>query len=241
MPKSPVVLCYDGGVSNEPDAYAVNSSAAVLFLTYDCTPDHGSSMGNFYHKTLPSVLADMLYGVKTPSGKTVFEMAWTSEDAELDWGELQFDTGVDTKTRLYMAAVARNNPTADLPTNLGDVMYPAHFGMRYDQPADITCNTLIAPQGVREVSEETSSGTRMATKVLNLAKAGETFEINFIAENNGADGYINVEVLVDGELAATKMIAVSAGSFRVVTIPLTLDAGEHVITVGGMTANLTVE
>ena len=61
------------------------------------------------------------------------------------------------------------------------------------------------------------------------------------AENNGADGYINVEVLVDGELAATKMIAVSAGSFRVVTIPLTLDAGEHVITVGGMTANLTVE
>jgi len=25
------------------------------------------------------------------------------------------------------------------------------------------------------------------------------------------------------------------------TIPLTLDAGEHVITVGGMTANLTVE
>ena len=48
-------------------------------------------------------------------------------------------------------------------------------------------------------------------------------------------------VLVDGELAATKMIAVSAGSFRVVTIPLTLDAGEHVITVGGMTANLTVE
>ena len=190
---------------------------------------------------LLSVLADMLYGVKAPSGKTVFEMAWTSEDAELDWGELQFDTGVDTKTRLYMAAVVRNNPTADLPTNLGDVMYPAHFGMRYDQPADITCNTLIAPQGVREVSEETSSGTRMATKVLNLAKAGETFEINFIAENNGADGYINVEVLVDGELAATKMIAVSAGSFRVVTIPLTLDAGEHVITVGGMTANLTVE
>lgn len=38
--EKPVVLCYDGGVSNEPDAYAVNSSAAVLFLTYDCTPDH---------------------------------------------------------------------------------------------------------------------------------------------------------------------------------------------------------
>ena len=78
-------------------------------------------------------------------------------------------------------------------------------------------------------------------KTEKVLKAGETFEINFIAENNGADGYINVEVLVDGELAAPKMIAVSAGSFRVVTIPLTLDAGEHVITVGGMTANLTVE
>lgn len=78
-------------------------------------------------------------------------------------------------------------------------------------------------------------------KTEKVLKAGETFEINFIAENNGADGYINVEVMVDGELAATKMIAVSAGSFRVVTIPLTLDAGEHVITVGGMTANLTVE
>lgn len=59
-------------------------------------------------------------------------------------------------------------------------------------------------------------------KTEKVLKAGETFEINFIAENNGADGYINVEVLVDGELVATKMIAVSAGSFRVVTIPLTL-------------------
>lgn len=237
----PVVLVYDGGVSNEPDAYAVESSAAVLFLTYDCTPDHGSSMGNFYHKTLPSVLADMLYGEKEPAGSLVFEIAWNSDDALLDWGELQRDTGVDAKTRLYMAAMARNNPTVEMPTNLGDVMYTADFGMRYGQAADIVCDTLVLPQAVVTEEQETSSGTQMSSFAKNLAKAGEPFEISFIAQNNGADGHVNADVYVDGQLAASKFVALDGGQFRVISIELTLEAGEHEISVCGMTGTITLE
>ena len=69
----------------------------------------------------------------------------------------------------------------------------------------MTCRQFPNLTYVREVSEETSSGTRMATKVLNLAKAGETFEINFIAENNGADGnYVTERKDARGKIVRTE-------------------------------------
>ena len=240
--EKPVVLVYDGGVSNEPDAWAVTNSDAVLFLTYDCTPDHGSSMGNIYHKTLPSVLADMLYGEKEPTGSLVFEIAWTSEDATLDWGELQLDTGVSTETRLYMAAAARNNPTIEMPNNLGDVMYTTNFGMNYTDKADIVCDTLVVPQTVVSWEEETSSGVQTQTAARDVIYAGQPFSIYFIAQNNGeGDGIVNAVVTDNGEPVAEKMVALDAGQFRVISIELTLEAGEHQIEVLGMTKPLTVQ
>ena len=239
----PLVLLYDGGVSNEPDAWAIENSAAVLFLTYDCTPDHGSSMGNFYHKTLPSVIADMLFGTKEPTGSTVFEIARTSDDANLDWGELQFDTGVDIPTRLYMAATVRNNPTAALPTNLGDVIIPVGFGMRYGENADIDINTLVCQQSVEEVVTDMGSMTSTSISAVNkTVTSGEPFSVYMLAENHGADGSATVEVMENGQVIASKYISVEGGSFIVVTMDVVLEgSGEHTLTVGDNTLVITVE
>lgn len=239
----PMILLFDGGVSNEPNAWAIENSAAVLFLTYDTTPDHGSSMGNFYHKTLPSVIADMLYGTKEPSGSTVYEIARSDDDAVLDWGELQFDTGVDMTTRLYMAATVRQNPTAELPTNLGDVIIPVGFGMRYGQDADIEINTLVTDQVVGEVVTVSMWGESTTSGAVNKTVAsGETAKLYMIAENHGADGSTTVEVMEGDQVLATKYISVEAGSFVVVTIDVTLEgAGEHTLTVGNNSIVITVE
>ena len=239
----PLVLLFDGGVSNEPDAWAIENSAAVMFLTYDCTPDHGSSMGNFYHKTLPSVIADMLFGEKEPTGSTVFEIGRTSDDAVLDWGELQFDTGVDMTTRLYMAETVRRNPTAELPTNLGDVVAPVGFGMRYGQNADIVVNTLVTDQTVGEVTQETMFGTRTSYQAVNATVAsGENATLYMIAENHGADGTVKLDVMEGDQVLVSKYISVEGGSFVVVTIEVPLEgAGEHTLTVGGNTIVITVE
>lgn len=239
----PLVLLFDGGVSNEPDAWAIENSAAVMFLTYDCTPDHGSSMGNFYHKTLPSVIADMLFGEKEPTGSTVFEIGRTSDEAVLDWGELQFDTGVDMTTRLYMAETVRRNPTAELPTNLGDVVAPVGFGMRYGQNADIVVNTLVTDQAVGEVTQETMFGTRTSYQAVNATVAsGESATLYMIAENHGADGTVKLDVMEGDQVLASKYISVEGGSFVVVTIEVPLEgAGEHTLTVGGNTIVITVE
>ncbi|MBR5345036.1 MAG: hypothetical protein IK127_04350 [Clostridia bacterium] len=236
-----LVLVYDGGVSNEPGSWAVLNSDAVLFLTYDCTPDHGSSMGNIYHKTLPSVIADMLFGEKEPTGKLVFEMPWSTEDATLDWGELQLDTGVDTPTRLYMAATVRNNPSALLPNNLGDVMFTTEFGMNYTDKADIKCDTLVVPQTVESWEEEGSSGVQTKTAARDVIYAGQPFCIYFIAQNFGeGDGIVNAVVNDNGAPVAEKMIALTAGQFRVISIELVLEAGTHEIEVLGMTKTLEV-
>lgn len=239
----PLVLLFEGAVSTEPDAWAIENSSAILFLTYDCTPDHGSSMGNFYHKTLPSVIADMLFGTKEPTGSTVFEIARTSDDANLDWGELQFDTGVDIPTRLYMAATVRNNPTAALPTNLGDVIIPVGFGMRYGENADIDINTLVCQQSVEEVVTDMGSSTSTSISAVNkTVTSGEPFSVYMLAENHGADGSATVEVMENGQVIASKYISVEGGSFVVVTMDVVLEgAGEHTLTVGDNTLVITVE
>lgn len=238
----PLVLLYEGGVSNEPDAWAIENSAAVMLLTYDCTPDHGSSMGNFYHKTLPSVIADMLFGEKEPTGSLVFELARTTDDAINDWGELQFDTGVDMTTRLYMAAVVRANPTAQLPTNLGDVVAPVGFGMRYGQKAEISVNTLVTDREAQIVVTESNGSTRESTLSVNKAvHDGEAVTLYMIAQNDGADGSATIEVKENGEVVAQKYVSIEGGSFTVVTIDVPLSgAGEHTLTVGENAIVVTV-
>lgn len=215
----------------EPNAAAVESCDALLYTTYRCATDHGSSYGDFFTTILPSVLADVLYGEKQPTGRLVFEIGRTAEDALLDWGDLHYDTGVSAENRLYMMQMVRNNPVAAIPNNLGDVLYTSNFGMQYDKAADINANTLVLP---REIVDGNS--------VVATQKSGEPFAIRFVLQNDGADGYVNADVYDGENVVASKFMALEGNQFRVVTIEVTLEgAGEHNISVCGLNATVTVE
>ena len=93
-----------------------------------------------------------LFGEREPAGSLVFEIGRTAADNLLDWGELGLDRGVDTRTRLYMAGLVRQNPQVLQPSNLGDVLFPQNFGMRYgERPISI-----LAPLWCPGLSAETA-------------------------------------------------------------------------------------
>ena len=243
----PMILVWEGtvgrtGAQGEPYLAQVAPSAAVLMQTYSNTPDHGSSVGSFYRYVTPSITADMLFGEKEPAGSTVFEVPYEAVDYNVSWGDLQDDIGVDNATRLYMAMLARENPSIDMPNNLGDVLYTTHFGMSYSKPAQIEVSLLTVP--MTAISTQTENNGRVTTTVVRqpaTQKAGIPFEINFVAKNNGGDGHVTVNVLDGDTKIAEKFVAVDEGQFRVISINLNLEAGEHVIKVGDMSATIIVE
>ena len=238
----PVVTIFEGTVSSEPELQQFVDANALLMQTYNNTPDHGSSVGSFYRYVTPSVTVEMLYGEKEPAGKTLFELAYESIEKTLSWGELQDDIGVDSKTRLYMAMMAKRDPHVDMPSNLGDVIVTTDFGIRYANPADIELSLLTVPKTTVETEVESRGSTRIQTSVVNASpKAGEPFEINFVAENNGGDGMITAQVLDGDTVIAEKVIGLTEGQFRVITMNLVLEAGEHTITVGDMSETIVVE
>ena len=238
----PIVLIYEGTVSSEPGLEQVMAADALIMQTYVNTPDHGSSVGSFYRYVTPSTTAQMLFGEKEPGGSTLYETAYNKADYTLSWGELQDDIGVDDATRLYMAMLAKENPTIDMPNNLGDVLWTTDYGMNYSDPADIELSLLTVPQTTEEMEVEGRWGTSIQTVAVTATqKAGVPFEINFVAKNNGGDGHVTVQVMDGENVAAEKFVALDADQFRVITVELTLEAGEHVISVGDMSATVVVE
>ena len=240
----PVVLIVEASndYTSEPSTYEVENCDAILMQTYDSSPDHGSTLEGFYHYCHPEVTADMLFGARVPSGSLVYEIGRTEDDYILSWGDLQLDIAADDATRLYLAAAIRNDPDMLVPNNLGDVLYTSNFGMTYGEQPDFDFNTLIVPKEIQEVEEESRGSMRTVTKAVEKVQtAGEPFEISFIAQNNGADGYFYADVYDGDELIASKFMALDAGQFRIVTIELTLDAGVHEISVCGLTKTITVE
>ena len=239
----PVVTVFEGTVSSEPELQAFIDANALLMQTYNNTPDHGSSVGAFYRYVTPTVTAQMLFGEKEPAGKTLFELGYDSEAKVVSWGELQDDIGVDAKTRLYMAMLVKNDPHFEMPNNLGDVIVTTDFGIQYSNPADIELSLLTVPQKADIVEVEISAGsTSQQTSVVNASpKAGEPFEINFVANNKGGAGLITVQVLDGDAVVAEKVFGLAEGQFRVITMNLVLEAGEHTITVGGMSQKIVVE
>ena len=108
--------------------------------------------------------------------------------------------------------------------------------------ADIKCDTLVISQTVISWEEEGSSGVQTQTAARNVVAPGQPFNLYFIAQNFGAgDGTLNAVVTDNGEPIAEKMIALTAGQFRVITIEITLEAGAHDIEVLGMTMHLDVQ
>lgn len=243
----PLVLIYEGtvgrnGAQAEPYYAQVAVSNAVLMQTYSNTPDHGSSVGSFYRYVTPSVTAQMLFGEKDPSGSTVFEVPYAAEDAYTSWGELQMDIAVDEPTRLYMAMLAKENPNIVMPNNLGDVLYTTNFSMSYANPADIQLSLLTAPEVGEAVTTENNGRTSTSIEVSNAKqKAGVPFEVYFVAQNNGGDGHVTAQIMEGDTVLAEKFVALDAGQFRVITMELTLDAGEHTISLGDMTTTIVVE
>lgn len=237
----PIVLIFEGTVTAEPGLEQVQTSNAILMQTYSNTPDHGSNVGSFYRYAAPSVTADMLFGTSEPSGSTLYETAYNTGDYELSWGELQNDIGVDQQTRLYMAMMAKEDPAIDMPNNLGDVLWTTDYGMSYSNPADIQLSLLTVPQTTEEQEVETRGGTAIELVPVNAPQqAGVPFEVSFVAKNNGGDGHMTVQVMDGENVAAEKFVALDEGQFRVITVELTLEAGEHTITVGDMSQTITV-
>lgn len=243
----PLVLIFEGtigrsGAQGEPYYAQVSLSNAVLMQTYNNTPDHGSSVGAFYRYATPSVTAEMLFGDKEPAGSTVFEVPFDEQDAYISWGELQMDIAVDDATRLYMAMLAKENPTIVMPNNLGDVLYTTDFGMSYSKPADIELSLLTVPQVGEAVTTENNGRTSTSIVKSNaVQKAGVPFEINFVAKNNGGDGHVTAQIMDGDSVIAEKFVAVDEGQFRVITIEITLEAGEHTISLGDMSTTIVVE
>lgn len=238
----PIVLVFEGTVDTEPGLEEVENSDAILMQTYSNTPDHGSSVGSFYRYAAPEVTASMLFGEKEPMGSTVYETAYDADAYTLSWGELQNDIGVDAQTRLYMAMMAKKNPTIDMPNNLGDVLWTTNYGMSYHNPAAIELSLLTVPQTVIDVEATSKRGINLgkAAAIANQ-KAGVPFEICFVAQNNGGDGHVTVQVMDGDKIAAEKFVALDQDQFRVITVALTLEAGEHTITVGDMSETIIVE
>ena len=75
----------------------------------------------------------------------------------------------------------------------------------------------------------------------NKAIAGEPFNVYCLLRNVGADDITTVQVKANDKVVAEKLYTVCGGTWRVVEIPLTLDAGTYTIELGGMTQTLTVE
>ncbi len=243
----PVVLIFEGtvgrnGAAGEPYFAQVKDAAAVLLQTYNNTPDHGSSVGSFYRYVDPAITAEMLFGEKDPGGKLVFEVPYEAMDGYVSWGELQNDIGVDTATRLYMAMLAKENPEIEMPRNLGDVLYTSEYGMNYAKPADIKLSLLTVEQTAEAVTTENNGRVSTTINVFNKTqKAGVPFAISFVVTNDGGAGHVNVQVK-DGEtVLAEKFVTVAEGAWRVITMEITLEAGEHTIDVNGLTTTITAE
>lgn len=238
----PVVFVAQGTVSEFPNGFMIENSTALMMTTYNCTPDHGSSMGNFFHYTLPSVLADMVFGEKEPTGRLLYNIARTDDDENLDWGELQYDYGMDIGTRLYIAATVRANPRAEIPTNLGDVIYEAGFGMRYAATPAFDVNTVVTRQVLNTVTTESNGSASTSVSSVNQpVVSGEPFPVYMIVENGGADGTNFIEIREGDTLLASKYITVKGGSFIVVKMEVAVEgAGEHTLSVAGNLLTVTV-
>ena len=103
-----------------------------------------------------------------------------------------------------------------------------------------SCLCLILPTVQLTEEVESGSSTTTQTTLVNETKAGEPFSVYALLRNNGADGLTTVQAKANGEVVAEKIMTVEGGSWRVVQMELTLDAGEYTIEVGDQTGTITI-
>lgn len=234
----PIVLSLNG---TEPDVYSLTNADAVLYLSYSQAADHGSTEGGFVTGTSPWIYADLIFGDRQPGGIINKEIARDELSDDAQWKDLAGDQGAPAYVRLIVQALMEDDPNHASPNNYGDPLVTYQFGMSYGQDPDFKYSCLILPIA-QEVREEEGSSGNINTVVYttNVAKAGEPFTIYALLRNNGADGFTIAQATANGEVVAEKIMTVEGGSWRVLQMDLTLEAGEYTIEVGGLTGTITV-
>ena len=236
--EKPIVLTLN---TTKPTQYAIESANALLYLSYSQGADHGSTEGGFVTTTAPWVYVNLLYGVVEPGGVINKEIARDVVADNEQWKDLAGDQGASPYVRLMVQATMEDDPNHASPRNWGDPLVSYHYGMHYGQNPEFKYSCLILPlmQETKEV--ESGSSTSTQTTVWNQAKAGEPFTVYALLRNTGADGITTVQAKANGEVVAEKIMTVEGGSWRVVQMDITLDAGEYTIDIGGQTSAITIE
>lgn len=234
----PIVLTLN---TTKPTEYAIQSADALLYLSYSQAADHGSTEGGFVVTTAPWIYVDLLYGDVQPGGIITKEIARNEFEDEAQWKDLAGDQGASPYVRLMVQATMEDAENHASPTNWGDPLVTYKFGMSYGAQPDFNYSCLILPFTQERFEEEGSSGITVSVVNTQEAKAGEPFTIYALLRNNGADGITTVQAKANDEVVAEKIMSVEGGSWRVIQMDLTLDAGEYTIDIGGQTGTITIQ
>lgn len=233
----PIVLT----LTSKANEYALVNANAVIYMPFSQQPDHGSGEEGFIYGTEPWVYADLLFGVREPEGIIQKEQARNDNEDALQWKDLAGDQGASAYVRLLVQALMEDDANHASPNNFGDPLVIYEYSMRYGKTGDFSYSCLILPQTlVQEETTNSMGSTSISTVAKNAAKAGQPFSVYCLLRNNGSDDLTTVQVKANGELVAEKLYTVQGGSWRVVEIELTLEAGEYQIEVGGLTGTITV-
>ncbi len=224
----------------DPTEYAIKNADALLYLSYNQSADHGSTEGGFVTTTAPWVYVNLLYGVVEPGGIIVKEIARDTVSDNDQWKDLAGDQGASPYVRLMIQATMEDDENHASPSNWGDPLVTYQFGMSYGKDPEFKYSCMILPTVQETVEVESGSSTTTQTNVYNQTKAGEPFTVYCLLRNNGADGLTTVQAKANGEVVAEKIMTVEGGSWRVVQMELTLNAGEYTIEIGSLTGTITV-
>ena len=236
--EKPIVLTLN---TSKPTQYAIESANALLYLSYSQAADHGSTEGGFVSTTAPWVYVNLLYGIVEPGGVINKEIARSIVADNEQWKDLAGDQGASPYVRLMVQATMEDDPNHASPRNWGDPLVSYHYGMHYGQNPEFKYSCLILPMMQETKEVESGSSTSTQTTVWNQAKAGEPFTVYALLRNTGSDGITTVQAKANGEVVAEKIMTVEGGSWRVVQMDITLDAGEYTIDIGGQTGAITIE
>ncbi len=235
----PIVLTLN---NVDPTLYTIQSADALLYLSYNHKADHGSTEAGFITTTEPWVYTDLLFGEVQPGGVIVKEIARDGYSDAAQWKDLAGDQGASPYVRLMVQATMEDDKEYHAsPNNWGDPLVQALYGMSYGADPEFVYSCLILPISQEEIEAENSRGV-MEKSVVNTvtAKAGEPFTIYALLRNNGGDGITTVQVKDGDNVIAEKVMTVTGGSWRVVEMDVTLEAGEHTITLGDQVGSITV-
>lgn len=227
--------------SVDPDTWAMTSADAVLFLNFSRPADHGTGVSGISTLTKADVFADLLFGERQPNGHIVKEIARDEAMDNEQWQDLTGDQGLDTYTRLILEGTMLTSENFVTPNNWGDPLLQYKYGMHYGEQAQLRYSALVLPKVAKEVETESSGSTSVSIKNVVEAKVGVPFTVHCLVWNDGADGVENVQVKEGDKVLAEKLMALTAGSWRVLKLDVTFDTpGEHTITIGNLSATINI-